>query len=148
MVDTRELLINPGQYIVVTRISDGRTMAAGLCRHVTATVAHYASKSYSRATGIGRGEHKHLRIDPVEQADAERITGEIIERENAEREARYAADEAKGRAAYEALPESIKLARSLKWLCDCESEAKIAKAPIDAMRAIVVWAKESNLTTD
>ncbi len=148
MVDARELLINPGQYIVVTRIADGRHIGAGLCRKATATAAHYNGKSFSRATGIGRGQFKHLRIDPVEQEDAERITREISEREIADRDARYAAEEAKSRAAYEALPESIKLARSLKWLCDCESEAKISGAPIEAMRSIIEWAKANNLTTE
>lgn len=61
---------------------------------------------------------------------------------------RNAEESARAQAAYDALTEAVKLARCLRWLCDCESEKRIAEAPIEHLRGLVEWAKEQGLTTE
>jgi hypothetical protein len=51
------------------------------------------------------------------------------------------------KAAYDALPESIKLARELMGICDWQSEESLAGAPIEHLRGIVEWARANKLRT-
>lgn len=54
-----------------------------------------------------------------------------------ERERRRIHENLAHQAAYDALPESVKLARKLRWLCDVTSEGKVAGMPIETLRSAV-----------
>jgi hypothetical protein len=58
---------------------------------------------------------------------------------------RLARLDAEQKAAYDALPEAVKLARTLGWLFDCNRDEKWETAPVEAMRALIQWAEANKL---
>lgn len=142
-------MLSSGQYVVLTRIADGRRMATGLCCATSTTLAKFGGGCYSRSTGNGRGDYcKQFRLDSVTEEESKRIANEIQELDRAERELRWEAEQRDAKAAYDALPEVVKLARALCWMCDCNSEKAISEAPVEHLRGIVAWAQENGLTTE
>jgi hypothetical protein len=111
--------------------------------HVTAVTATQFTAGH---TYLKTGKEKGgVRI--ARPTDTDKIAAAQAELDQRDREADEAEDRRR-QAEYDALPESIKLGRSLQWICDCTSEKKIAEAPIELLRSIVEWAKRENLTTE
>jgi hypothetical protein len=129
---------------VTIHSADGTLIGVGTChrptsRQVGITGNGVTALCYSLTTGKEVGGTRYFVPATAEQlAHAEAELEERAEERERQRQAKH-------QAAYNALPESVKLARSLAWICDINGEAKISKAPIDALRAIVEWAKAEGL---
>ena len=143
--------IELGQFVVI--YSEGVPQAVGKCTHVGKKQARISSGlrrfsgSYSLKTGAMVGENG-LTAVAISEQEAVQMRQEVEDRHQREADEREAQRDREARAAYDALPESVKLSRSMKWLCDCESEQTIAGAPIEHLRGIIAWAKERGLTTE
>lgn len=134
--------IEPGDMMIVRL--DGVIVSICQVRSVTKTQFALCGWSGLKWMHTGKqvgGKRIATRGSPTEIASAESELKERLEQEERD-------EDAKRQAEYDALPETVKLARSLRWLCDCESEAQLAQAPIEAMRTLVAWAKERNMTTE
>lgn len=142
--------LKPGDKVIV-RNGDGSYFGYGIVdaasderRIVTHTDGRwYSDTAWSRRSAkmIGAGRHAERYIEPA--------TDEQIAAAEAEEERRLQAkadeDDRRRQAEYDALPEAVKLARKLCYLCDTMGENKLAEAPIDHLRGLVAWAKERGL---
>lgn len=129
--------LKPGDYLFLP--SEPVYGSVVKIRRVTPTqiVAH--GTRYNRTTGIAYGPQRDkFRARP---ATSEQIAAwEEANREDAEQ--RSAKKEARLKAEYEALPEAVKLARTLASFCDFNRESVVAEMPIDLLRAAVAWINE------
>jgi hypothetical protein len=108
---------------------------------------HRWSGAYLRSSLMMRGSSAY-RIVSISPERAVQLDKEIEEREEAERNKRYADEQKERQAAYDALPENVKFARKLRWFCEMNREETIAQAPLEAIRAIVEWAIANNKEVD
>ena len=103
--------------------------------------------SFNRKNKVS-SRYRHLRFEFVNHSEVDAIMQEIRDREERERIELYAAEQKKRDAEYAALPEEIKLARKLCWICDVTSEKKIALAPYDFLRGLIDWAEQNGLDSE
>lgn len=142
--------ITENQYVAISQ--GGQIVGVG--RIVEVTPRLYRVKASGRMAGgykkssLRHNNHIGFVLSFITPERAGQIPLEIEERENKEREKKYAEQEKKAKEAYDALPEARKLARSLKWLCEVTREEKIAEAPVEHLSALVEWAKANNLETE
>lgn len=98
--------------------------------------------TFSRRTGNGIGSAKvfslRLATDAEIAAAEKELEAQRLEKEESEQRARQ--------AAYDALPESVKLARSLMFYCDINTEKKLSEMPLGTLRAAVQWIEEHGKT--
>jgi hypothetical protein len=59
-----------------------------------------------------------------------------LERRQAEKEEQ---ERLARQAAYDALPEGIKLARAIEWWVNSNGEKKLAEAPLELLRGLAKW---------
>jgi len=102
---------------------------------------------YSKKTGLMIDKESY-RVRVASDAEWATASG-IIKSEN---EARYAQEEAeeerRRQAEYDALPEGVKLARRIEFgVANCSID-KLAKAPIETLRAMVEWMKSEGVVTE
>lgn len=77
----------------------------------------------------------------IEEADVARINQEIEERRKRKNELINQELSRKAQIEYEALPEEIKLARTICFFCDNMGEKGLSKANIDLLRQLADWVK-------
>ena len=81
---------------------------------------------------------------PITEGEAKDLKDQIEEAETRRLEEQDRLQQEKAQAEYDALPENIKLARKLRWFCECNREETISQAPIEHIRGIVEWAIANN----
>jgi hypothetical protein len=74
-------------------------------------------------------------------AELERLAAE--DKRLAEEKERLEAEQRQ--AEYDAMPESIKLARRLRFISNIINESKLATAPIEHLRGMIEWANANNI---
>lgn len=126
-----------------TRIGDGEPVCIYKVSKALAKQIRAGGSNYLRSTGMQVGDNRFQArpLTPEKKAEIEASIEERLERADAERKA-------KAQAAYDALPEAIKLARKLRYVCDMNSEADIAAAPIEHLRALVEWFAQQGKETE
>lgn len=88
---------------------------------------------------VGGGRLKAVKPTLTELVAAETA---IADRLNA----KIAAEDAAKQAAYDTLPEEVKLARKLQFFCSASNADKtISRMPIEVLRAAVAWIEENKL---
>lgn len=101
-------------------------------------IRNYGAFSLSTGNQFGGGEKFFRRAGAEELAKSQAKLD--AEAEESERKS-----EAEKKAAYDALPEEVRLARKLEFFCNVNSEKTIARMPLDVLRAAVAWVEENNL---
>jgi hypothetical protein len=129
---------------------DGRLLAVGRVASASTNMVTimdgHGGNLYMRSTGrvrhSDRIEGGKLFARPATPEQVEEATAELDRRE-ADRLERLAADR---RAAFDALPEPVRLARQLRYATDWIDEDDFGTAPLDALRAVVAWAESRRRT--
>jgi hypothetical protein len=86
---------------------------------------------FSALTGeeIG-GTRRLVAVTPERWDELERLHAALVL-------ARQEEEQQRSRAAYDALPEGVKLARTLRYFCDGASDEQLGAMPLDILRAAV-----------
>jgi hypothetical protein len=129
--------VNKGDRVLVSGPSGG-LVAIGRCVGLTKTLVRLQGPmiggDYLISTGKKRGDDQVSArpATPEELAAAEKeLERRQAEKEEQERLARQ--------AAYDALPEGIKLARAIEWWVNSNGEKKLAEAPLELLRGLAKW---------
>lgn len=141
MTDTVRL---KGKFVILSR--DGVDVEARKIMRETPTTfsvgmvgPKYSKKTF---TEIGATIKNRCVARIVERDEFYKIEKALNEERIRKREQEYAEEEARLKAAYDALPDAVKCARAISWYCDRESEDCLADAPIEALKAIAEWIKK------
>lgn len=144
MGDTRPLTEAQVGDRVIIRDDYDNVRAVWTVRKVTATqitAAPASSGSYTQRWSISTRAHIGGTFGPIELPTAAALAAaELALNERAA--AALAADEARRRAEYDALPESVKLGRSLTHYLDGCADADLATIPADLLRPLVEWFRD------
>jgi len=123
---------------LIIRHENGELTGIGVCVGVNSmtrciSCPGIGSSLYSATTGIRHGgKYVAFIATPTEIIDAQaELDWKATEKERIREE--------QSKKAYDALPEAIKLARSLRYICDHTQEEKLAKMPLEILRPVVEW---------
>ncbi len=115
---------------LIVRDSKGKLVKVATVMRATATrYATKGGKAYLIKTGkeVGGSNIATLVTSEADLVAAEAELDRLLEEAEQRRDA-------EAKAAYDALPEAIKLARKIRWFCDSESEEAVSFLPLDVLR--------------
>ncbi len=131
-------MFNQDDKVIVKR--GERILSTNVVKHITPrqfALSGDAHRKFFRKDGFGVDHALYcVKTDDagVAQAEAE-IAAETA---RLERERKAAAQ-----AAYDALPESVKMAREICFFCDTRTEvSELAEAPLEVLKPLYQWIKE------